>query len=214
MQLEEYREVDMLNYGEAAKRVKDVANNKVGRLVETYPSAKYSDIVQVGTIVGHSGTSGRRGWKGIIIAANPNDTDKYVSVYWILNRHNCSMTPVTQSYSKGFFINNTKVYPTISANMVERYTEKIYTEQSPVEKDIVEKGPTMEEAHDLLKKESNSNYIIWSPDGVRNPKKVHNTLEEAEDVATEMAARHQQDFFVCKQVAKAIPIYTSELERL
>jgi len=63
------------------------------------------------------------------------------------------------------------------------------------------KKETVEKPAKRKKTPVNERFIIWGVRGTTNPKVVFGDLAEAESVASVMASRHHDDFFVCKLVS-------------
>ena len=83
-----------------------------------------------------------------------------------------------------------------------------------VKSKIAFKEEVVKEAEKVEECTCKGEFIIWSPQGSRNPKGKHTCKKVATKVAVEMAIKYNQDFYVCKLVVKAKPLKKARITQL
>lgn len=180
--------------------------------------------LHAGTLVIHCGTGTRQGYKGVVYRRNRASDSKSVYVQWLFDAKGRPITgDISQQYTRRWSYNNMKlvldhepvkhipagIMPVMMSG-TEMGSDHI-ANMHVAEKELI-KGE--KELIEESKPKDNGQFILWSPSGTYSPKVVHNSVEEAEHAAVDMAARHQKEFFICQLIQKAKPIYSATLEKL
>ena len=120
-----------------------------------------------------------------------------ISVRWILDNNSKVLDmPYTRTY-----INPGMLHSEISGHFTGSYLTE-YRKRG----DRVDAVHQSEKAVKEYKR--TGQYIVWSPSGNTNPKKIHSSLVEATRVAAVMSDKHNQDLYVCRLVSRSFQKHT------
>lgn len=142
----------------------------------------------VGKWVINKGLASRHGWLGQVVLCN----EEYVRIRWVYDQSGSRI--------------DTSRHSDLSVEGIRQYTLEWFS-RNGVEFDA---GAPPSPEH-----QPSDTYIVWSPQGSRNPSVTHRTKDEAIKAAKEMATRYRgQTFNVCKVVGKASEVPNVVYEEL
>jgi hypothetical protein len=183
---------------------------------------------KVGTLVEHTGCSSYGGLFGIVTQAYKHlygtRSRSPMKITWVFDKNFRKISNISWSrVEEGGIIKGSYKTTCWATNNLRRLgTGIINPEQATIEgnvpndEQILAPTESMDDLHRIIDEETavTWDYILWSPQGDRNPKQIHSTEDKAKEVALLMAIKHNQQFYVCKLVAKSTPRLISELETL
>lgn len=196
----------------------------------------FSDYRDVGDVIVHIGNTNRKGMIGYIREQSPGD--KYwpsgIGVVWFATSipdYEVLNEVIYESYTPDWFSDNTMQLfkeigpykiPYSVRGCLQPVTEPEEGEESPLDlvTESVDWGNLISTSFDpstgtfssseAPEEPQERRFIVWAPQGRTNPKKVHKSLEEAQEVAQIMTVRHGHVFFVCEVVEAYKPKTVAE----